>query len=134
MTEEDLKEKGRWRLMSNTYISGRISGLTPDEYESKFYGAAEQLQKEGLNTLNPLDLHDPRVTKSWSEYMRKDLIEMLACCDSVHVLSGWKESKGAALEVTIARALDMPIIDYDTRRALTAEELPSFGFLDQYKK
>ena len=49
--------------------------------------------------------------------MRRDIGAMTEC-DFIVVLKGWEKSKGANLEVYIARNLSMPIID-----AITLKEL-----------
>lgn len=49
--------------------------------------------------------------------MRKD-IESLLQCDMVAVLPGWETSKGATLEVNIAREIGLPVIDAETLEAI----------------
>ena len=100
------------------YLSGPITGianLNIDEfqkYEDKFINL-------NFKVINPHKLHTSEETETfkWHEFMRKDIKEMMQC-DFVAVLSGWEKSKGANLELYIARNEEMPIID-----AVTLKEL-----------
>ena len=41
-------------------------------------------------------------------YMRTDLLALLSC-DAIHMLPGWRESKGATVEHAVAVACGMPV-------------------------
>ncbi len=90
------------------YLSGAISGVPLDEARRRFADAEAELRWQGYEVLNPFDngLHwsDP-----WGDHMKAD-IKMLLGADIIFMLSGWEASKGAQLELTIARALDMVIL------------------------
>lgn len=45
----------------------------------------------------------------WRWYMRRDLPHVLEV-DAICVLPGWQKSKGASLEVTVAKAIGLPIM------------------------
>lgn len=89
-----------------TYISGPMSGL-PDFNYPAFNHAAASLRALGHNVFNPAENGLP-TSASWPDHMRVD-IRMLMDCDRVVTLPGASASKGAALEMQIARALGMPI-------------------------
>lgn len=61
--------------------------------------------KAGHTAVNPMALpHDHG--KTWSEYMREDIIALMAC-NAVIALPGWESSEGANLEIQIALALQI---------------------------
>lgn len=88
------------------YISGPMSGL-PDLNFPAFHAAAELLRGAGYDVVNPAELN-PDPGKTWRECMSVD-IKALCDCDAVAVLPGWDKSRGAMLELDIARRLEMQI-------------------------
>lgn len=88
------------------YISGPMTGL-PEFNFPAFHEAAAKLRDLGLVVVNPAE-HDEAPEKPWAEYLRKD-IKLLMDCDGVALLPGWEKSKGARLEVHIARQLGMNV-------------------------
>tara|TARA_R110001583_G_C5630751_1_gene407011 strand:+ start:1611 stop:1946 length:336 start_codon:yes stop_codon:yes gene_type:complete len=91
------------------YISGMITGLKHDQYRKKFKEAVEFLRSEGNDPVDPSELGKPE-HHSWDYYMRK-AIPQLCECDGIYMLEGWQESKGARLELQIARSLDMNVVE-----------------------
>ena len=53
--------------------------------------------------------------------MREDLLLLLEC-DKVSVLPGWRESKGARLEVFVASELGMEVMPLMGREFITSYE------------
>lgn len=104
-----------------TYISGPIAGspdLPREEKLTRFGRAAEVLQQDGRETLNPLDLAACDVPDcgdqnghTWDCWLRYDLIGMLQECDSIAMLPDWFLSKGAKLELHIAEQMGWEVID-----------------------
>lgn len=92
--------------MTKTYISGPISGW-PDNNRSAFIDAEAKLRADGLDVFNPIDNGLPNEA-GWSEHMRAD-IKALMDCDTIYMLKGWHASKGASLELHIAKQLGMII-------------------------
>jgi nucleoside 2-deoxyribosyltransferase len=90
------------------YLAGPMSGL-PDFNYPAFHDGAKALRNAGYDVVSPAEVN-PETDQEWAYYMRRDIPELLTC-DGVVVLPGWENSKGASLEVHIARALDMPIRD-----------------------
>lgn len=45
----------------------------------------------------------------WDNWLETD-IAWLACCDAIHMLPGWMDSKGAYLEYIVARGLGLEIL------------------------
>jgi hypothetical protein len=97
--------------MAKIYISGKITGLPFDEAFARFEKAEKKLQIMGYTTVNPMK-QPHNHTKTWEAYMREDIIAMMDC-DSIYMLSGWDESKGACIEFELAVKLGMKIIYYN---------------------
>ena len=88
------------------YLAGPMTGL-PELNFPAFTQEAERLRDEGLQVLNPAD-HGIVDGADWADYLRHD-ITGLASCERIHLLRGWTKSKGACLEMTIAKALGMTV-------------------------
>lgn len=104
-------------MASRIYISGPMGGY---EYYNlpKFFKVADEMREAGYRVENPGD-NDSKMlskaiekstlsTKTWEAYLRTDL-RRLTKCDAVVVLPGWKASRGASLEVQVARELSIPV-------------------------
>lgn len=88
-----------------TYISGPMTGLPEFNYPA-FNAKAAELRASGRAVINPAEHDEPGLP--WSEYLRKD-IRALMDCSVIHLLPGWSRSKGALLELHIARELGFDI-------------------------
>ena len=86
------------------YISGPISGHE-STYEAAFAAAADTLRRGGHEPANPatIQLGDGA---SWSDYMDAAL-PMLATCQGIYLLPGWRTSSGARVEATVAQILGL---------------------------
>jgi hypothetical protein len=89
------------------YIAGPMTGL-PDFNYPAFFRAAADLAKVGHEPINPARSQGREGCKTWLDFMRASLLD-LAACEGVAILPGWGDSRGAALEVHIARSLDLPV-------------------------
>lgn len=88
------------------YISGPITGH-PD-YARTFAQAAASLRSAGhQNVYNPAEHQIPGAT--WAEYMRIDITFITTEATGICLLNGWENSRGATLEVDVAKALGLPI-------------------------
>ena len=99
------------------YIAGPMSGVEDWNFPA-FFEAERQLLDLGYEVINPA--HNDGSTyeealasanagkHSWDWYMRRDLGHLIEC-DAVCLLPEWKNSKGASLEVSVAKSLDMPL-------------------------
>jgi hypothetical protein len=103
------------------YIAGPMSGYEEWNFPA-FFKAEEELQSIGIDVINPAHNDGPnleeamksagtpeRPNHTWAWYMRRDLPHVMEC-DAICVLEGWQKSKGASLEVHVARALGMPVL------------------------
>lgn len=95
--------------MTHLYVSGPMTGM-PDLNFPAFHEAAAALRAAGYTVTNPaeLDAQDAGKTLTWEQYMRRDIVALMAC-DGVALLPGWSNSRGASLEVDIAKRLNMPL-------------------------
>ena len=78
------------------YISGPITGTK--DYMSRFSTAHLSLARQGYSVVNPAMVNAmlPEDT-THKEYMAMSFA-MLDMCDSVYMLDGWENSKGAKME------------------------------------
>ena len=103
------------------YIAGPMTGYKEWNFPA-FFKAEEELKLLGVDVINPAHNDGPtleeamesagtpeRPNHNWAWYMRRDLPHVMEC-DAICVLEGWRESKGARLEVHVAKALGMPIM------------------------
>lgn len=125
-------ERFQMNQLCTAYIAGPMSGY-PDFNRASFGFAAERLRNQGIEVISPTELdeedgslekEDPLMVAAgvatedlWRECLRRDLLRILeAKIDAVVVLDGWRESRGAALEVHVARSLGVPVFDLDGHR------------------
>lgn len=82
------------------YISGKITGTT--DFMERFAMAEEKLKSEGYAVLNPARANSymPEDT-TWEEYMNVSLT-LLSMADTIYMLEGWEDSKGATQEHEMA--------------------------------
>ena len=104
------------------YISGPMSGH-PELNFPAFFAAETKLRSFGFDVINPASIQPLDPAKSWRDYMRED-IRALIDCEGVATLLGWGVSKGARLEVEIARMLGMTILPLEDWTKERAEAAP----------
>lgn len=88
------------------YIAGPMTGLPEFNYPA-FHAAKAELVAAGYLVLSPAD-NDDGQPHDWAWFMRKALAQLIRC-DGVAVLPGSACSRGAHLEITVARALGMEV-------------------------
>ena len=89
------------------YVSGPMTGY-PDFNADAFMVAEVALVANGHHVVSPRKNGLPSGS-TWGDHMRTDII-MLMGAEGVAVLPGWECSKGAVLEVHVARELGMTIM------------------------
>lgn len=89
------------------YISGKISGLPPQEARQRFADAADLLKAIGFEAVNPLN-NGLESSAMWKEHMVAD-IRMLLDCEAIYMMDNWIESRGASIEYDIANRLNMDV-------------------------
>lgn len=123
---------------AKVYLAGPMSGH-PDFNRAAFRAAAAELREAESDgrpiyeVISPVELDEQDGTLAketpemaergkpteelWVDCLRRDLIRILdAKIDAVVVLEGWEDSRGAALEVHVARSLGVPVFDLDGMR------------------
>lgn len=88
------------------YIAGPMTGIEDFNFPA-FNAAAQSLIEDGWHVENPAD-HGVVPGAEWEDYLAYDLTR-LGTCGAIYLLPGWQASKGATLEVHIARALGMEV-------------------------
>lgn len=95
--------------MKTVFISGPMTGL-PDYNYQEFFRVEKLLRDAGYSVINPAS-NGVRDGWEWRDYMTQSLMMLLTRdVDAVVTLDGWKRSKGASLEVYVARALGMDVV------------------------
>ena len=77
------------------YISGPITGV--DNYLDNFNAAEEYLKDLGYQVINPARFNAVLPELDYEQYMKVDFA-LLDLCDSIYMLDGWGDSKGANRE------------------------------------
>ncbi len=90
------------------YISGPMTGIENYNFPA-FNRAAAILAMHGYDVENPAD-KGVIDGWEWADYLRYDL-RVLTLCDAIYRLPGWENSRGATLEVHVAVALGLTVID-----------------------
>ena len=85
------------------YISGPMTGK--ENYINDFLQAAQEIRSAGHIPVNPAAFNMVYPDASREEYLKFDLA-LLAECDAVYFLPGWRESRGANREYGYALGLD----------------------------
>jgi len=84
------------------YIAGPMTGL-PEFNFPAFNAMAAVLRADGWHVENPAE-HGHVDGAEWADYLRYD-ISRLSTCSAMMLLPGWSSSRGARLEVSIAKEL-----------------------------
>lgn len=96
---------------SRIYLSGPMTGL-PDLNFPAFHAEAARLRGLGWEVVNPAELNaDP--SAGLVACMRVDIAALMTC-GAIALLPGYEDSKGASLELHIARRLGYSVVNaYD---------------------
>ena len=93
--------------MKRIYIAGPMSGHENLNFQA-FHAAAAKLRAAGHDVVNPAEIN-PDPLMEWKLCMRTD-IAYLVTCDTIYLLQGWHNSRGANIEYTLARSLEMDVM------------------------
>ncbi|WP_138751100.1 DUF4406 domain-containing protein [Paenibacillus sinopodophylli] len=96
-------------ITSKVYIAGPMTGITDSNYPA-FNKAAAEWEAKGYYTLNPVDNDDNSGNQTYADFIRAGLFQLLQA-DSIALLPGWENSKGAKLERHIAKILGLTIYE-----------------------
>lgn len=93
--------------IKKVYISGKITGEDIHSVIRKFHDAARKIRRFGFEPVSPLDNGLP-FPAAWEDHMGED-VKLLLKSDAIYLLPDYEQSKGARLELTIAKELGMPV-------------------------
>lgn len=107
------------------YVAGPMSSY-PEHNFPAFRAAAKRLRAMGHEVTSPVEMDEaegfdaetaeeiPPGSEQWSAFLARDVIVVASAdVDAIVVLEGWEKSRGAALEVHVARELGKPIYRLD---------------------
>lgn len=110
-----LHEKG------TIYLSGRIVGVE-NANRGTFKLWKEKLEGKGYKVIIPQLLFDDEILdnleSNYTLYMRT-CIRAMMLCEAVYTLPDWYESKESAIEVDIARSLQMEVVSVLSAKQIT---------------
>lgn len=95
------------------YVSGPMTGY-PELNFPAFRDMRWKLRRMGYSVLCPAETNAKNLDWHYSALMKSDLTLLLGA-GSVVVLPGWKNSRGATIEVVVARTIGLPIFDHNLR-------------------
>lgn len=100
------------------YLSGPMSGIAENNFP-EFHRWAKDLRDRGFDVVSPAEIEE---AGTWEMCLRADLRE-LCTCDTIALMPGWENSKGAHLELHIAHRLGMVVMHL-------AETASTFNFAE----
>ena len=106
--------------MGKVYISGQISGLPIEEVKEKLSSVEAQLIAQGYEVVNPLKNGLPW-NAPWELHIAMDIV-LLMGCDTIYLLTGWDNSRGATLEKNFAEL---------TKKKIIYEAAPAYSEIKQ---
>lgn len=95
------------------YIAGEIGKMQEHEYKPLFEQAKKEVRKLGYIPVSPVDLPHNH-NRSWTSYMKEDLIAMLGC-DAIYCISNWRKSTGGRIEIELALQVGIDVIQQPSR-------------------
>lgn len=86
------------------FISGPMTGH-PEYNFPAFNQAAEMLTAQGYEVVNPASLFSGLTSvPPWEECVKIAIVALMGC-DAIYALEGWEKSRGANIEIDLARKL-----------------------------
>lgn len=102
MTMDETKKR-------RCYISGPMAGLDIEERKKTFRAAEEELRERGFIPVNPFRNGVPDAAPR--EMHMRAALALLAGCDCICMLEGWRKSPGAKWEYDSASICGLEIIE-----------------------
>lgn len=94
--------------MNKVYLAGPMTGIKDHNYPA-FHAAAKLLRDRGFAVINPAEIVGGHGVK-WVDAMKLDIRAMLLC-DTVAMLPGWTESRGAIVEFNLAKTVEINVVE-----------------------
>lgn len=92
------------------YIAGPMSDIDENNYPA-FNNAARLLRSVGFCVENPAE-HDLPENADYNDYLKAG-IKKLMNCTHIILLPGWQASHGAIIERTVAKLLNIKVIEWN---------------------
>jgi hypothetical protein len=114
------------------YVAGPITGYDLDERVKAFESASNYLRENGWEPVNPLTLHPLNI--KWEEALRADLTGLVTC-EAIYLMVGYSKSRGAQLELHVARELGLrefyqegpETVAQEAERVVSGDRGPQYG-------
>ena len=90
------------RNRNRAYLAGPMTGHVDYNYPA-FHQAAAYYRAMGVDIVSPAELHCEDFSKTWAEYLTANLAA-LDTCETIILLLGWQDSRGAKME--LCRAIE----------------------------
>lgn len=90
------------------YIAGKVTGEDLAKCTMKFGAAQVKIEALGYQVVNPLQLIT-NIHMPWQTAMRICISELVTC-HAVYVLEDAKRSKGAKVELELAKGIEIPLL------------------------
>ena len=108
-------------VMSKLYICGPMTGKENWNHDM-FHKVTQEFRAVNFQVCNPAEFFDGDTTRDRKDYMR-EAFKYIHEADTIVLLPGWEESKGARVEAAMATELDLTIVEYVEHE----DDLPPIG-------
>jgi hypothetical protein len=110
VNEDLVEEFNATKGMNKLYLSGPMTGVENFNHEL-FNRVAAEFRMVGFEVCSPSEFFDGDTTREREDYMR-EAFKYLLEADTVVILPGWEQSKGARIEITVAQELGLNLVEY----------------------
>jgi hypothetical protein len=110
VNEDLVEEFNATKGMNKLYLSGPMTGVENFNHDL-FNKVAAEFRMVGFEVCSPSEFFDGDKTREREEYMR-EAFKYLLEADTVVILPGWEQSKGARIEITVAQELGLNLVEY----------------------
>lgn len=107
--------------MKAVYIAGPMTGYEDWNFPA-FAAVAASLRSSGETVISPHEI--PFDDKTDNPTCLRLCLRALLDCESLVLLPGWRDSKGASVEHAVAEALNMPIHELSSAALAQLQEQP----------
>lgn len=105
------------------YLAGPMTGIK-DFNRASFTAAKAALASQGFDVVNPADHDLPDDTWPLEKYLSRD-VALLSSCDSICLLPGWFDSRGATFEAFVAHTTGKQLFEFDGAFSPYLKDLPA---------